>query len=168
MKKLWYEAAPNSRAVFVGGRGHRSDGMRAFWYGTVPISRPEKSTYIFLFFSQKNRRQQQRRADHPKGADPGRAAARGEGAAREGACAAAHVGRCGRRAFRCRRAPAAAAAGGRAEQHQARGGGRRAARRGRGPGGDPTAAPSRPFQLCARPARSRHPRHHRGRNRLLC
>jgi len=33
MKKLWYEAAPNSRAVFVGGRGHRSDGMRAFWCG---------------------------------------------------------------------------------------------------------------------------------------
>jgi len=147
MKKLWYEAAPNSRAVFVGGRGHRSDGMRAFWYGTVPISRPEKSTYIFLFFSQKNRRQQQRRADHPKGADPGRSAARGEGAAREGACADAHVGRCGgRRAFRCRRAPAAAA-GGRAEQHQARGG-RRAARRWGGSGGDPTAPPPPLSTLC--------------------
>ena len=31
MEKLWYEAAPNSRAVFVGGRGHRSGGMRACW-----------------------------------------------------------------------------------------------------------------------------------------
>ena len=27
MKKLWYEAAPNSRAVFVGGRGHRSGSI---------------------------------------------------------------------------------------------------------------------------------------------
>ena len=32
-EELWYEAAPNSRAVFIGGRGHRSDGDENVVFG---------------------------------------------------------------------------------------------------------------------------------------